>query len=71
MTAKDPKSPWQIPLVREISVILLLKLVILFSIKAIWFTEPVVPANGTARLDAHLFNTSAPHSSPSAEEKPR
>lgn len=67
-----PKSPWRIPLVREIGVILLIKLVILFSIKAIWFTAPTVPENGTERLASHLFATPAPPTSPLAtEEQPR
>ena len=72
MTNHAPKSPWRIALVREIGVILLIKLVILFSIKAIWFTEPTLPENGTERLDSHLFGTLAPPVSPLAtEEKPR
>lgn len=64
-----PKSPWRIPLVREIGIILVVKLVILFRIKAIWFSEPTVPVNGSARFDAHLFGTPPP--SQLTEEKPR
>lgn len=72
MTDNAPKSPWRMPLVRELGVILLIKLVILFSIKSIWFTEPTLPENGTARLDSHLFGTLTPPVSPLAtEEKPR
>jgi len=72
MTNHAPKSPWRIALVREIGVILLIKLVILFSIKAIWFTEPTVPENGTERIASHLFGPLAPPPSPlPTEEKPR
>nr|WP_298173873.1 cytochrome oxidase putative small subunit CydP [uncultured Pseudomonas sp.] len=72
MTDNAPKSPWRIALVREISVILLIKLIILFSIKAIWFTEPTVPENGSERFADHLFGHLAAPTSPLAtEEKPR
>ena len=38
MSARQPSaSVWRIPLVREIAVILLIKLTLLLSIKAIWF----------------------------------
>jgi hypothetical protein len=72
MTDNAPKSPWRMPLVRELGVILLIKLVILFSIKAIWFTEPTLPENGTERFAGHLFGPLAAPTSPLAtEEKPR
>ena len=65
------QSPWRIPVVREITGILLIKLAVLLSIKAIWFTEPTLPENGTERLDNHLFGQPAIQPSPLAEEKPR
>ena len=71
MPGSDSKSPWRIPLVREISAILVIKLIILFSIKAIWFTEPIVPVNGAQRFDAHLFQNASTHSPLATEEKPR
>ena len=71
MTTPPPQSPWQIPLVREIAAILLIKLVILLSIKAIWFTEPTVPTDGTHRFDAHLFQPATPTPITPTEETPR
>ena len=65
------QSPWRIPLVREITAILLIKLALLLSIKAIWFDQPTLPENGTERLDSHLFSRPATPSSPLAEETPR
>ena len=64
-------SPWRIPLVREIGIIMLVKLVLLMGIKAIWFDLPTLPENGTERLDSHLFTRPATTSSPLAEETPR
>jgi hypothetical protein len=71
MSDTSQQSPWRIPLVREIGVILVIKLIILFSIKAIWFSAPTVPSNGTERFDAHLFQTAAVRSPLPTEEKPR
>nr|WP_298137130.1 cytochrome oxidase putative small subunit CydP [uncultured Pseudomonas sp.] len=72
MTDNAPKSPWRTPLVREIGAIVLIKLVILFSIKAIWFPAPTVPEHGTERFAGHLLGTLAPPpSSLATEEKPR
>lgn len=71
MKNRQSPSPWRIPLVREIGVILLIKLVLLMGIKAIWFDQPTLPENGTERLDSHLFTRPAPPSSPLAEETPR
>lgn len=64
-----PPSPWRIPLVREMGVVLLLKLVILLAIKMVWFSEPTVPLDGSERVGAHLLGT--PNSLTLNEEKPR
>lgn len=69
-----PQSPWRIPLVREIGIILLVKLAILLTIKAVWFTEPTMPENGTERVSARLLGSplAAPASpAPRHEEEPR
>ena len=71
MSKAAPRSPWRLPLVREITAILLIKLALLLGIKAIWFDQPTLPENGTERLDSHLFTRPATPSSPLAEEKPR
>ena len=55
MSHTPPQSPWRIPLVREIGIILLIKLAILLTIKAVWFTEPTVPVNGSERISERLF----------------
>lgn len=64
----QPRSIWKIPLVKELAIILALKLVILFSIKAIWFNEPTVPVNGTEKINQHLFGAQAPSPANSDEE---
>ncbi|MCS3471088.1 hypothetical protein M2401_004849 [Pseudomonas sp. JUb42] len=69
MSEDKPKSLWRIPLARDIGIILIIKLVILFSIKAIWFGEPTIPEDNQAGVAAHLFDT--PPVSPLTEEKPR
>ncbi|NQA61398.1 hypothetical protein DZ930_011570 [Pseudomonas aeruginosa] len=71
MSKAAPRSPWRLPLVREITAILLIKLALLLGIKAIWFDQPTLPENGTERLDSHLFTRPATPSSPLAEEPPR
>lgn len=70
MSEPTPNSPWRIPLVREIAVILLIKLTLLLGIKAIWFNAPTVPQDGRQRVEQHLFGQPAPSSIPT-EEKPR
>ncbi|MDG9757509.1 MULTISPECIES: cytochrome oxidase putative small subunit CydP [Pseudomonas] len=70
MPEREPSSPWRIPLVREIAVILLIKLTLLLSIKAIWFNEPTVPEDGQQRVEHHLFGQPAPLSI-HTEETPR
>ncbi|MWV16748.1 hypothetical protein F3I16_11920 [Pseudomonas sp. L-22-4S-12] len=63
-------SIWRIALVREIAAILLIKLALLFAIKAIWFDAPTVPEDGLNRVAHHLLsNAGSP--SPSTEETPR
>ncbi|MGP0174512.1 cytochrome oxidase putative small subunit CydP [Pseudomonas sp. NCHU5208] len=71
MSERAPTSPWRIPLIREITVILLIKLTLLLGIKAIWFTEPTVPKDGQQRVELHLFGQPASPSSLPTEEKPR
>lgn len=71
MPERDPTSPWRIPLVREIAVILMLKLTLLLGIKAIWFTEPTVPRDGQQRVESHLLGQPSAPSSTSTEETPR
>lgn len=70
MPEREPSSPWRIPLVREIAVLLLIKLTLLLSIKAIWFNEPTVPEDGQQRVEHHLFGQPAPLSI-HTEETPR
>ncbi|WP_027591307.1 cytochrome oxidase putative small subunit CydP [Pseudomonas sp. RL] len=55
MSQPTPQSPWQTRLVREIGIILLIKLAILLTLKAVWFTEPTVPVNGSERVSERLF----------------
>lgn len=69
MSKDTPKSIWRIPLARDIGIILVIKLVILFSIKAIWFSAPTVAQDNQAGVAAHLFGT--PPVSQLTEEKPR
>lgn len=71
MSQPDSPSPWRIPLVREIGLILLVKLVVLLTIKHIWFTAPTVPDNGTVRVSERLLGT--PPTTPASlnEEEPR
>ena len=71
MPQVPPQSPWRIPLVREIAVILLVKLAILLTIKAVWFTEPTVPVNGSERVSERLLGPAQPQSLSLNEEKPR
>jgi hypothetical protein len=66
-----PASPWRIPLVREIALILMLKLALLSAIKTLWFDAPTVPPDGSARVGAHLLGSSLSPRDPSPEEKPR
>jgi hypothetical protein len=65
-------SVWRIPLVRELAVILLIKLVLLLVIKHIWFAAPTVPFAGTAQVAAHLLAAAPPTPPlPALEETPR
>ena len=65
-------SVWRIPLVRELAVILLIKLVLLLAIKTIWFNAPTVPIEGTEQVATHLFAVPAPPSPAVAtKETPR
>ena len=67
---QSAQSPWRIKLVREITLILLIKLAILLGIKAIWFDAPTVPEDGLNRVAHHLLSN-AGSQSPSTEETPR
>lgn len=69
MQPSTRSSPWRIPLVREMVVILLLKLVFLMAIKAVWFSAPTVPSDGIEQVGSHLLGT--PISLTLNEEKPR
>jgi len=71
MSPSPCSSPWRIPLVREIGIVLLVKLAILLTIKNIWFTEPTVPVNGSKRVSERLLGTSQPNPASHNEEKPR
>lgn len=74
MRAPDPSSPWRLPLVREIAVILVIKLAVLLAIRAIWFDQPTLPENGSERVGARLLGTPGTPSPPlraPAEEAPR
>ena len=71
MPERAPTSPWRIPLVREIAVVLLIKLTLLLGIKAIWFNEPTVPLDGQQRVETHLLGTPATPPSVTTEETPR
>jgi hypothetical protein len=64
-------SPWHIPLVRELALILLIKLALLLLIKHIWFDAPTVPVAGTALTAAHLLNQTKSAPLPTFEETPR
>jgi hypothetical protein len=65
-------SVWRIPLVRELAVILLIKLGLLLVIKHIWFDAPTVPFDGTAQVAAHLLAATPPTPPlPALEETPR
>lgn len=68
MSQPPKSSPWRIPLVRELAVILVIKLGVLLSIKALWFTEPMMPKNGTEKVSERLFGSVAvQHQSPTEE----
>ena len=58
------------PLPDRQAVILLIKLTLLLSLKAIWFNEPTVPEDGQQRVEHHLFGQPAPLSI-HTEESPR
>jgi hypothetical protein len=67
-----PPSVWRVPLVREIAVILLIKLILLFSIKSVWFDAPTVPVDGVDQVAGHLLGKqTATPTLPALEEKPR
>lgn len=44
-------------LVKELAIILLVKLVVLLTIKHFWFTAPTVPENGTQHVIERLLHT--------------
>lgn len=59
MPAQAP-SPWKVPLVRELAIILLIKLALLLTIKAIWFDQPTVPDDGSRITSRHLLGDPQP-----------
>ena len=61
-------------LVREITCILLIKLLLLWGIKTLWFDAPTVPRDGASRTAARLLDAPTPPSAspqPSTEVSPR
>ncbi|MBB3101760.1 cytochrome oxidase putative small subunit CydP [Azomonas macrocytogenes] len=64
MSKPSTTSHWRIPLVRELAIVLAIKLVILIAIKMIWFTEPTSPVNGSVRVNERLLGTIEPQSQP-------
>lgn len=56
-------------LAKEISLILVIKLILLMGIKTFWFDAPTVPRDGSAKTGQHLLGRST--ASTPAEEKPR
>ena len=44
-------------LVKEIAVILVIKLVVLLTIKAVWFDKPTIPKNYTPEVQQHLLGS--------------
>ncbi len=67
-------SHWRIPLVRELAVVLTIKLIILIAIKMIWFTEPTAPLKGSEKVSERLLGTLEPKSQPlrvNDEESPK
>ena len=69
MSSPPRSSPWRIPLVRELAVVLLLKLALLMAIKVIWFSAPSEPAD--AQVGAHLLGGLETTSLQPNEESPR
>lgn len=66
-------SAWRLPLVRELAVVLAIKLALLLGIRAIWFDQPTVPENGAARVAEKLLGAGDAPSIPlraPAEEAP-
>ena len=65
-------SVWRIPLVRELAVILLIKLVLLLAIKTIWFNAPTISLAGSEQVATHLFAVPvSPSPSAATKETPR
>ena len=50
----DHKSIFSIPLVREITIVLILKLVVIFSIKAMFFSSPVDLKESETSVESHF-----------------
>ncbi len=53
--ARKQRSPWRIPLVRDMALVLLLKIALLLRIKIIWFDAPPAAVDGTQRMDQQFF----------------
>lgn len=54
---KTPRYP---RLVKELAIILVIKVIVLMGVKAIWFDAPTVPQNGTERVEQRLLGSSHP-----------
>lgn len=64
---RKSQSPWRIPLVRELTLVLIVKLVLLLGIKAIWFDAPTLPDDGTQRVAKRLLGHLPQYSESSME----
>ncbi len=60
MMQSQRRSPWQLPLGREIALILLIKLLLLLGIRFYWFSAPTVPPDGATRTAERLLGQAAP-----------
>ncbi|MCT7360019.1 MAG: hypothetical protein COB09_13840 [Thalassobium sp.] len=58
------KSLFSVPLVRELMVVLVIKLMLIFAIKIIWFSEPVDMTNPQDAVSQQFgFSTTTPSQS--------
>lgn len=54
MQSEQPKSIFKIPLVREITIVLLIKLVVIFAIKWQFFSDPVDLTQANTSIEAQM-----------------
>ena len=55
--AKDKLRMNRNRLIKEIAVILVIKLAVLLVIKAVWFDKPTIPKNYTPEVQQHLLGS--------------